>query len=182
MGQNRPQCPYSTIATVAIKQIPAICGARTVIGHGTFTGDARPLLAKPVPGSITLYNIKGQHNDVLFYAHTAFEDFAYLFIYTDTDFDHDGDRDPVLQADFSPPRSGSSSSFNLKTIDLTFNRTPAAHPLLINPSRCPNHGWTMGLAISSYGGPLPIEATDNVRCAERPSLTPRRTPARHRAR
>ncbi len=167
-GQNLPQCPYSKIGSVPIKQIPSICGSSTIIGSGSFTGDARPLMPNPVPGTITLYNVKGQHNDVLFYAHTKFEDFAYLFLYTNTDFDNDGDHDPVLQADFSPPKNGSSSLFNLKTIDLTFKATSSAHPLLINPPNCGKHGWTMGLAISTYGGPPPIEATHNVTCKPKP--------------
>src|SRR5690348_5062 len=144
-GQNQPQCQYSKIGSVPIKQIPSICGSKTIIGHGTFTGDARPLTPNPVPGTITLYNVKGQHNDVLFYAHTAFEDFAYLFLYMDNDFDNDGDHDPVLQADFSAPKNGSSSSFNLRTIDLTFKSTSSSLPLLVNPSRCRSEEHTSEL-------------------------------------
>lgn len=146
----------------------SICPSSTVVGSRSFTADARPAIAQPVPGTITFYNVKGQHNDLLLLAHTSFGTFAYLFLYYNTDFDNDGDGDPVLQADFD--RGPGGSLFNLKTLDFKIHGGSARQPLLTSPPRCPKGGWTMGLFIAAYDGPPPIQALDSVSCgAVRPA-------------
>jgi len=142
--KNASVCQFSAIAHVKISEVPKICPKSSVVGGGTFTADARPLVKTPVPGTITLYNLRGtRFNDILFIAHTQFGSFNYFT----NDFDNDNDNDPVLDAAVTP---GGGKLFSLKTVDLTIHNSSTHKPYITNPATCPKGGW-----LSSRGCPSP---------------------------
>ena len=162
--KNASVCQFSAIAHVKISEVPKICPKSSVVGGGRFTADARPLVKTPVPGTITLYNLRGtRFNDILFIAHTQFGSFNYIFNYFTNDFDNDNDNDPVLDAAVTP---GGGKLFSLKTVDLTIHNSSTHKPYITNPATCPKGGWLTGLSIATYGSEPPLEATDAVRCTK----------------
>lgn len=155
-----------TIAFENAKQNPAVCPQSSIVGTGTLTADARPTLANPVSGSVTIYNARGKHNDLLFYGHTSFGNLAYVFIINP---------DQSLDAQFSRPTG--KSLFTLKTIDFSIRNSSTRKPFVQTAPTC-GGSWRYSLLIRNYEAPSSITATDDVRCA-RPASHKR--PARHHA-
>ncbi len=162
--KNAGVCRFSSIANTTFSEIPKICPRSSVVGGGTFTADARPLVKTPVPGTITLYNLRGtSYNDILFVAHTQFGSFDYIFNYFTGDVDNDNDKDPLLDAAVRP---GGGKLFALKTVDFSIHNSSTHKPYITNQATCPKGGWLTGLSIVTYGSEPPIEALDTVRCTK----------------
>jgi hypothetical protein len=152
---NYAQCQYSAVANIKPSQVAATCPKDSVIGRGKFTADARPTLPDPVPGTVTLYNVKGQHHDVLFVGDTQFGQFAYLFLYTEKRSHR------YLTADFT--QGSSKSLFTLRTVDVPLG-TLHHKPFITDPPKCTKQGWRAALLIGNFAGEPSIRASDTIAC------------------
>jgi len=134
------------------------CPRSSIVGSGKVTADARPAIATPVDGTVTLFNVRGQHHDIVLEVATKFGNFFDLFIIRKSG------AHTVLDAAFTPPPPGSNGLYTVKTLDLTFHNAPGGKPYITNPPSCPKAGWPASLSIASYGPEPTITAAAAIAC------------------
>jgi hypothetical protein len=127
------------------------CPARSVVGTGLATLDARPAIADPVTAKVTLYN--GLHRGtpaVILAVRTP------LGVVSVLPFDIHGNR---LLLEFAPPQAGDPQIFHLELLYLTLPR----NGFVTAPRRCARRSWRFAVTIKNFDGP-PITARHRVRC------------------
>jgi hypothetical protein len=136
--------------------VPSACPKASIIGGGTITADARPLISQPITGTVTLYNVRGVHyRDVAFVVKTKYDSFVYYFNVLPG-------RRPALRATFDKPKSG-KSLYTLETVNVTLKDSSNHRSFLTTPKTCRGGHWSSAFSFATYGG-QPLRATDAMPC------------------
>ncbi len=138
------------------------CPKSSIVGSGTVVIDARPTVAKPLNGTVTLYNYKGHHHDVLFWFSVPFGgkpitgSEVYLIL--------SKGKTEYLSYVASPPATGSTSLYSLRTADLTLRNASTGKAYITAPAACTGGSWPFSFMVSNYSGAPNLTATDKATC------------------
>ena len=159
------QCKESTLEDP--NQGPSACPPGSIVGTGTATADARPLLPGLIPADATAYNglldvdVNGQPQPpvpaILVAAHTTNPD--------TTNFLPAEIHGSSLVLDLTPNDPANPAPFTIQDISLSIRRAGSKKkPYLRSPKSCPKGGWVFSQTDSFDTGAAPITAKDKVAC------------------
>lgn len=147
----------SADAIVANKNDPSICPSASVVGGGTVTADARPLIATPVVGQATLYNTHGHHPDVYLWVTTKYGNTGVFFV-----IHKSGSRESLV-ATYGQPKPGAKSVDTLKTVDVAIHNSSTGKPYVSAPSSCAGK-WPFKISISTFSSNPTVTARASAAC------------------
>jgi hypothetical protein len=150
------------------------CSNATKIGSGTFEADARPLVAEPVTGELTVYNgeqVAGTPT-VIIRATTQVGGSAFS---SELDFAVRNSGGAMELVTIPPPEGTATGVFTVSRVDLTIGRTMLRRVgrrrvptgVLVPPRTCRGR-WTFSETEVLPGGRAPITARDDVACLRGP--------------
>jgi hypothetical protein len=139
----------------------AACPKSSIVGSGTVTIDARPTSSKFLGGTVTLYNVKGQHHDILFWFSVKFGSTLvtggelYRMLMS-------GKTEYLDYATFAPPPH-TISVYTLRSADLTLQDASTGKAYVNAPATCTG-SWPFSFSISNWTGAPTIGASDKASC------------------
>jgi hypothetical protein len=164
-GPLFPQCPLpQTAAEVGSDR----CKRQAKIGSGTFEADARPTVANPVLGKLTVYNgeqVAGTPT-VIFHATTQLGGTAFK---SELDFAVRNSGGAMELVTIPPPEGTPTGLFSVSRVDVRIGRTirvrnrPARVGVLQPPHVC-RRSWKFEEVEVLQGGRGTITARDDVPC------------------
>ena len=159
------KCKESTLEDP--NQGPSACPAGSIVGTGTATADARPLLPDLVPADVTAYNglldvdLNGQPQSavpaILVVAHSKNPD--------TTNFLPAEIHGTSLVLNLTPNDPANPAPFTIQDISLGIRRAGSRKkPYLRSPTSCPKGGWMFSQTDVFDTGAAPVTAKDKVAC------------------
>jgi len=159
------QCKESTLEDP--NQGPSACPPGSVVGTGTATADARPLLPDLIPADVTAYNglldvdVNGRPQPavpaILVAAHATNPDV--------TNFLPAEIHGSSLVLNLTPDDPANPAPFTIQDISLNIRRAGSTKkPYLRSPKSCPKGGWVFSQTDTFDTGAAPITAKDKVAC------------------
>lgn len=158
-----PQCDANAFFTS--NDNPSVCPKGSVVGTGSAVIDARPTLPQPVQGTITLFNAKGKHNDLMAFVTTPLHVSTVIYFQV-----LPAGPNQQLVADLTPPTATDNAKpplYTARTIDLTVHDGSGHKSFISSPSTC-RGSWSFGVQVTTFASPRatlpPVRATDAVTC------------------
>jgi hypothetical protein len=159
------QCKESTLEDP--NRGPSTCPPGSIVGTGTATADARPLLPALIPADVTAYNglldvdVNGQPQPavpaILVAAHATSPEI--------TNFLPAEIHGSSLVLNLTPNDSANPAPFTIQDISLNIRRAGSKRkPYLRSPKSCPKGGWVFSQTDTFDTGAASITAKDKVAC------------------
>jgi hypothetical protein len=168
---NGPLFPQCALPRTSAEVGSDRCRAAARIGQGTFEADARPTVADPVTGALTVYNgeqVAGTPT-VIFRATTQIGGSTFT---SELDFAVRNSGGAMELVTIPPPEGTATGIFTVSRVDVTVGRTIVRRVgrrrvltgVLVPPKTC-RGSWAFSETEVLPGGRGPITARDAVPCA-----------------
>ena len=147
---------------------PSACPAKSIVGTGKATADARPAVPDPIDANVTAFNgmldtdVNGNPQAPV-PALLVVAEVPSLGVKT---YLPAAIRGSTLVLDFAPGNPAMPAAYILRDLSLTLRRAGSANkPYLRAPTSCPKGGWAFSQTVSFGSGLAPVTAKDKVACS-----------------
>jgi hypothetical protein len=160
------QCKESVLEDP--NQGPTACPAKSIVGTGKATADARPTLPDPIDATVTAFNgmldtDANGNPQAPVPALLVVAEVPSLGVRT---YLPAAIRGSSLVLDFAPADPAMPAAYILRDLSLTLRRAGSANkPYLRAPTSCPKGGWAFSQTVSFGSGLAPVTAKDTVACS-----------------